>query len=218
MLLSRRWGTRLIATIWNRKVSGRWRCVWSCSRRPGVEVVAGVGCGGEDRGVGGVLGGFVEVDDAVELTGVATTRCGEARKNSRCNSSRSHKVIPCFRRHLSCLGRCFKDTESSVPIVLDRLQPLKKFLASHDHVAQRVDEELTSRLMALNLRAATNNPSGASRPRVTFTELKAADLPQKPFFPKREVFGAGGLFAGLLGGLVVAAIAGWRRRLTVSAG
>jgi hypothetical protein len=34
-----------------------------------MEVVAGVGEGGEGGWVGGVLGGFVEVDEAVELTG-----------------------------------------------------------------------------------------------------------------------------------------------------
>src|SRR5579871_271304 len=37
----------------------------------GVEVVAGVGCGGEDGWVRGVLRGFVEVDEAVELVGGA---------------------------------------------------------------------------------------------------------------------------------------------------
>jgi len=36
-----------------------------------VEVVAGVGGGGEDGGVGGVAGGFVEVDDTVEERGGA---------------------------------------------------------------------------------------------------------------------------------------------------
>ena len=36
-----------------------------------VEVVTGVGCGREDSGVGGVLGGFVEVDEAIELGGGA---------------------------------------------------------------------------------------------------------------------------------------------------
>jgi len=37
----------------------------------GVEVIAGVGGGGEDGGVGGVAGGFVEIDDSVEESGGA---------------------------------------------------------------------------------------------------------------------------------------------------
>jgi uncharacterized protein involved in exopolysaccharide biosynthesis len=50
---------------------------------------------------------------------------------------------------------------------------------------------------------------------MTFRVEHVANLPQNPTFPKPRLFGAGGLLAGLVGGLVVATIAG-RRRLTLT--
>ena len=89
------------------------------------------------------------------------------------------------------------------------------FVYSDPHVAQRVDEELTSALMASNLRAAINHSSNASRIPMVFRVEHEANLPQHPTFPKPRLFGAGGLLAGLVGGLAVATIAG-RRRLTLT--
>jgi len=90
-----------------------------------------------------------------------------------------------------------------------------QFIYPDPQVAQRVDKRLVSELMAANLRARLNDPSG---PSMTFTVRDAADLPQKPFFPRRGVFGVGGLLVGLVGGLIVAAVVGWRRRVTVANG
>jgi hypothetical protein len=90
-----------------------------------------------------------------------------------------------------------------------------EFVYPDAHVAQHVDAELTSRLMGSNLRARISSPSTASRGE-TFTVLNAADLPQEPFFPKRGVFGLGGLIAGLVGGLVLAGVVGWRRGAAVA--
>ena len=89
------------------------------------------------------------------------------------------------------------------------------FVYPDPHVAQRVDGALVSRLTALNLQAAINDPSTSSRPTMTFRVEHVANLPQYPTFPKPRLFGAGGLLAGLVGGLVVATIAG-RRRLTLT--
>jgi hypothetical protein len=86
------------------------------------------------------------------------------------------------------------------------------------HVAQRVDEELTSRFMALNVNAAIISPSPGSRPREIYAVENSAGLPQRSSYPRRGKFGAFGLLAGLVGGLVVTVIAGWRRRLAVAAG
>jgi hypothetical protein len=85
------------------------------------------------------------------------------------------------------------------------------------HVAQRVDEELTSRFMALNVNAAIKSLSAGSRPPEIYAVENSAGLPQRSSYPRRNEFGALGLLAGLVGGLVVAAIAGWRRRLAVAA-
>jgi hypothetical protein len=114
------------------------------------------------------------------------------------------------------------------------------------HVAQRVDAELVSGFVGRNLRirsasAATTDflkdelraaEDPAIKTRIqsqlnqaessefqlheTFRVLNPASLPQSPFFPKRGLFGVGGLFVGLVGGLIVAAIAGWRRRSAVA--
>ncbi len=84
------------------------------------------------------------------------------------------------------------------------------------HVAQRVDMELTSQFMLSALQTAIKNSSDPSRIPMTFRAQVAANLPQSPIFPKRGLFGAGGLIAGLGGGLVLAGLAR-RRRLTGAA-
>jgi hypothetical protein len=124
---------------------------------------------------------------------------------------------------------------------------LLEFAYSDPHVAQRVDEELASGLVTSNLRirsasAATTDflkdqlgavKDPAMKARIQsqlrqaedrklqlheFRVIHPADLPKSPFFPKRGLFGVGGLFLGLVGGLVVAAIAGWHRKVTVANG
>jgi hypothetical protein len=84
------------------------------------------------------------------------------------------------------------------------------------HVAQQVDEELTSQFMALN--PAIHSPSPSSLPREIYIAKDVASLPQRPFYPRRGKFGAFGLLVGLASGPVLAAIADWRRRLAISAG
>ncbi len=59
------------------------------------------------------------------------------------------------------------------------------------HVAQLVDEELSSRLVDLN--AAIKSSSASSRPPEIFAVEYAADLPQRPIYPQRGKFGAGGV-------------------------
>jgi len=93
-----------------------------------------------------------------------------------------------------------------------------QFIYPDPRVAQRVDRELVSELIAANLRTAINDPTRASRSPLTLAVWDPADLPQKPHFPNRAEFGASGLIAGLLGGLIVVALAGWRRNLTVANG
>jgi hypothetical protein len=87
------------------------------------------------------------------------------------------------------------------------------------HIAQQVDGDLVSLFAQANLRRriASVSGDGPPQPGETFSVLDAPNLPQKPSFPKRGLFGAGGLLVGLIGGVVVAAIMGWRRRLTAAA-
>jgi len=93
-----------------------------------------------------------------------------------------------------------------------------EFVYPDPRVAQRVDKELVSQLMALNLGTAIANSSDPARPRVTFRVDHAADLPQRPVFPKRSLFGVGGLFAGLVSGLILAVVVGTRRGPMVAKG
>jgi hypothetical protein len=101
-------------------------------------------------------------------------------------------------------------------------KPAAAFVLRFDYpdpiAAQRVDQELVSGLVGANLRATLSDAAGASRPRMTFSVRYAANLPETPFSPDRREFSAAGLIAGLLGGLIVAALAGWRRSLTVANG
>jgi hypothetical protein len=93
-----------------------------------------------------------------------------------------------------------------------------EFVYSDPQVAQRVDARLVSGLVAANLHERINNPSGTALPSATFAVRYPASLPRRPVFPKRGLFGAGGLLAGLFVGLIGAAVVGWRRRLTVANG
>lgn len=91
---------------------------------------------------------------------------------------------------------------------------LVQFVYADPHVAQRVDRDLVPAFTAANLRQRINSPSGVALPRTTFAVEQTADLPKKPVFPKRGLFGVSGLMAGLLSGLVVATVAARRRMIT----
>jgi hypothetical protein len=77
------------------------------------------------------------------------------------------------------------------------------------HVAQQVNTELVSKIVALHLRARMNRSSTPPARHETLRVEHTASLPLGPSSPKRGVFGAGGLFAGIAGGLMFAAV---RRR------
>jgi hypothetical protein len=117
-------------------------------------------------------------------------------------------VVDSMKKNITILRVQTRDGKSASALIL-------YFAYSDPHVAQRVDEELTSGFAVSNLRAAINHSSDVSRPPMTFRVEHVANLPQNPTFPKPRLFGAGGLLAGLVGGLVVATIAG-RRRLTLT--
>ncbi len=120
-------------------------------------------------------------------------------------------VVDLMKKNIEISVLQRKDHKLGSAFVLDFFYP-------DPHVAQQVDEDLTSRLVAvLDLNALIKSLSAGSRPREIYVVKDVADLPQRPFYPQRGKFGAFGLLVGLVGGLVLAAIAGWRRRLTVSA-
>lgn len=75
------------------------------------------------------------------------------------------------------------------------------------HIAQQVDASLVSLFVQSNLRRRiTSAPDDGPRQRgEVFMVMDAASLPQKPTFPKRSLFGVGGLLAGLVAGLTLAA-------------
>jgi uncharacterized protein involved in exopolysaccharide biosynthesis len=85
------------------------------------------------------------------------------------------------------------------------------------HVAQMVDATLLSMLVRANLRLGESAAAGHPRPPENIWLMNAPSLPQVPSSPKRGPFAAGGLLAGLVGGVVVATVAG-RRRLTFTNG
>jgi hypothetical protein len=80
------------------------------------------------------------------------------------------------------------------------------------HVAQDVDQDLVSHwvhadwVQRIDLAAA-----GHPQPPTVFRVFRAT-LPQKPTFPNRKVFGAGGLLVGLAVGLTLAALARFRQK------
>jgi hypothetical protein len=89
------------------------------------------------------------------------------------------------------------------------------------HIAQQVDADLVSLFTAANLRRriASASEDGPRKRDVTFLVMDASTLPQKPGFPKRSLFGAGGLLAGLAAGLMLAFTARLRQnKAAASAG
>jgi hypothetical protein len=84
------------------------------------------------------------------------------------------------------------------------------------HIAQRVDMELVSTIVALTLRARMSRSPTTPDRHETLRVEHAASLPLEPSFPRRSVFGLGGLFAGIAGGLILAAVMR-RHRETVTA-
>ena len=73
-------------------------------------------------------------------------------------------------------------------------------------VAQRVGTELVSVTMASVLRSRINHSSRSPNTQEIFRVEHAPNLPLAPSFPRRGVFGAGGLFAGIAAGLMLTAI------------
>jgi uncharacterized protein involved in exopolysaccharide biosynthesis len=68
-------------------------------------------------------------------------------------------------------------------------------------IAQMVDKQLASRLAEFNIARRTDGIQ-ASNSQLTFSIVDPASLPTTPTFPKRGVFGAGGLFVGFACGLI----------------
>ncbi|HEX3570321.1 MAG TPA: hypothetical protein VHU44_05810 [Acidobacteriaceae bacterium] len=68
-------------------------------------------------------------------------------------------------------------------------------------IAQVVDKQLASRFAEFNI---VTNGTQTSNPHLTFSVADPASLPMTPTFPKRGVFGAGGLFMGFSCGLIAA--------------
>jgi len=89
---------------------------------------------------------------------------------------------------------------------------LLQFSYPDPHIAQKVDREMTSAMLTSALRMRQNQspslPAGVETLRLE-TDASLA----KPLFPNRGVFGAGGLVAGVAGGLLVVCM---RRRQTVT--
>jgi uncharacterized protein involved in exopolysaccharide biosynthesis len=81
-------------------------------------------------------------------------------------------------------------------------------------VAQQVNEELVSRLVRANFLAAVKSQSHLTMLRVEHEP----SLPQKPSGLNRIRLATIGLFAGLLGGLILAAILGSRHDTNVANG
>ncbi len=83
------------------------------------------------------------------------------------------------------------------------------------HIAQQVDADLVSLFTQANLRRriASASGDGPRQPGETFSVLDAPNLPQKPSFPKRGLYGATGLLAGLAAGLMLTfVIRLWQRK------
>jgi hypothetical protein len=88
-----------------------------------------------------------------------------------------------------------------------------RFSDPDPHVAQRVDTELVSVTMASFFHLhPTTTPSPPNTHEV-FRVQHAPNLPLVPSSPKRGIFGAGGLFAGIAGGLIIAAITRRHRKM-----
>jgi uncharacterized protein involved in exopolysaccharide biosynthesis len=82
--------------------------------------------------------------------------------------------------------------------------------------AQRVDAELVSAMVASQLRLRMNHSSTTPDRYEIFRVEHAASLPAAPSFPKQDVLAEGALFAGIVGGLILAAVLR-RQRETVTA-
>jgi uncharacterized protein involved in exopolysaccharide biosynthesis len=88
---------------------------------------------------------------------------------------------------------------------LDQSAFAVQFRYPDPHVAQQVDRQLVSTLMMLQLRARMNRSSTTPSGYETFRVYHDASLPLAPSSPKRGIFGASGLLAGIAGGLMLAA-------------
>ena len=84
-------------------------------------------------------------------------------------------------------------------------------------VAQKANGELVSRFITATLKQTIDSASaGLPQPKLTFKWDAEPSLPQKPIFPKRSFFGAMGLLAGLIGGLMLAMIARFRHNTSTA--
>jgi hypothetical protein len=85
------------------------------------------------------------------------------------------------------------------------------------HVAQRVLNELVSRLITGNLHFRSEAAqAGSQRVGMVFVIQGPPTLADQPAFPRRSRFGAAGLLAGLAGGLVLAGAIRWSTKLGVN--
>lgn len=87
-----------------------------------------------------------------------------------------------------------------------------EFSYDDPHVAQNVDQDLVSRWVLADLVQRRDLAAAGNPPHPTVFRILRATLPQKPTFPNRKVFGAGGLLAGLAVGLTLAALARFRQK------
>lgn len=92
---------------------------------------------------------------------------------------------------------------------------LLQFSYPDPHIVQKVDGELTSAMLTSAFRMRQNHSPSLPAGVETLRLETDASLPQ-PLFPKRGVFGAGGLAAGIAGGLLVVFMRRCRETVAVS--
>jgi hypothetical protein len=90
------------------------------------------------------------------------------------------------------------------------------FKYSDPKLAQSVDRDLAGRFWQAMVSTRTDSIPTYPLPSIVRFGIKWPDLPQKPFFPRRILFGIYGLLTGLGAGLTLAAILEPRRVPTVS--
>jgi uncharacterized protein involved in exopolysaccharide biosynthesis len=105
------------------------------------------------------------------------------------------------------------------PGKLEKLNLAVQFDYPDPHLAQQVEGALISHAVSSNLRLAMQrreaHPDSSAGAVISIE--RAPSLPEKPDGLNRTELGAIVLLGGLVGGLVLAAAIGWRRRVTVAA-
>jgi len=92
------------------------------------------------------------------------------------------------------------------------------FAYSEPHLAQRVEGHLAFRMLTETVRRAKSASGGLSQPHESFVFMEMPSLPQKPAGWNRSQKTAAGIIAGLLCGIILAAILGPRHDTTVATG